>query len=503
MGTRQTEPRFQRPFERTGSTMTEPKRPVKYKALRQKRKRMILSLVLTVLVLGILAAALYAGMGLAEAKHPSPFRPEPVGTEPDNSGETEPEGQTADIGTEDSTEPVTEKVTETVTEPITEKVTEKITEPVTEKVTEKVTEPVTEKVTEKVTEPVTEKVTEKVTEPVAEPVTEKVTEPVTEKVTEPVKEPVKPARELHRTDIGVHTDYRGGWLDLRDYPTKKALSDAAKKLRESGYTAVTVDFKRAGGMLGYASAVSDAKTYGALDEASALTASEIVKTLHEADLFVTGRFSVFCDDCFAKKNNAPDVLMNKKGFRYSDGLSRWASVQSKDKAWAYMLSLLEEIGKSGVDEVLFSDFGLPGDNGTTAYVLSDKTGYMDAPAAFLAEAVKKLPGIAVSFAVDAQTLLSGTDAARGYEIMQLAKLSTDFTVLLRTDTLADGMKLGSVTLANVETDPASAVSAALNALKNTKYSVRPQMTLTGKAKNDRAQTAAAAAFGTGVFQFVK
>lgn len=467
--------------------MTEPKRPVKYKALRQKRKRMILSLVLTVLVLGILAAALYAGMGLAEAKHPSPFRPEPVGTEPDHSGETEPEEQTADIGTVDPTESVTEKVSETVTEPITEKTTEKITEPVTEKVAEKVTEPVTEKVTEKVTEPVTEPVTEKVTEP----------------VTEPVKEPVKPARELHRTDIGVHTDYRGGWLDLRDYPTKKALSDAAEKLRESGYTAVTVDFKRAGGMLGYASAVSDAKTYGALDESSALTVSEIVKILHEADLFVTGRFSVFRDDCFAKKNSAPDVLMNEKGFRYSDGASRWASVQSKDKAWAYMLSLLEEIGKSGVDEVLFSDFGLPGDNGTTAYVLSDPTGYMDAPAAFLSEAVKKLPGTAVSFAVDAQTLLSGTDTARGYEIAQLAKLSPEFTVLLRTDVLSDGMKLGSVTLANVETDPAAAVSAALNALKNTKYSVRPQMTLTGKAKNDRAQTAAASGFGTGVFQFVK
>ena len=491
MGTRQTEPRFRRPFERTGSTMTEPKRPVKYKALRQKRKRMILSLVLTVLVLGILAAALYAGMGLAEAKYPSPFRPEPVGTEPDNSGETDPEEQTADIGTEDPTEPVTEKASETVTEPITEKAAEKITEPVTEKVTEKVTEPVTETITEKVTEPVAE--------PVTEPVTEKVTEPVTE----PIKEPVKPARELHRADIGVHTDYRGGWLDLRDYPTKQALSDAAKKLRESGYTAVTVDLKRAGGMLGCASAVSEAKTYGALDEASVLTASEIVGVLHEADLFVTGRFSVFRDDCFAKKNSAPDVLMNEKGFRYSDGVSRWASVQSKDKAWAYMLSLLEEIGKSGVDEVLFSDFGLPGDNGTTAYVLSDMTGYMDAPAAFLAEAVKKLPGIAVSFAVDAQTLLSGTDTVRGYEIMQLAKLSTDFTVLLRTDVLSDGMKLGSATLGNVETDPASAVSAALNALKNTKYSVRPQMTLTGKAKNDRAQTAAAAAFGAGVFQFVK
>lgn len=418
-----------------------------------RKRRVTVILVAVVLVLVLLSCALIAVFQSADAPKP-----------PKNNGEE----------TQDSTSDDT-------------KDTQSDSEQKTEPQTDKQTDPGTDSRTEPQTDPDTEPVTEPKTEPVSDP------EPQTEPITDPTP-------DLHRTDVGAYENYRGGWLDIAAYGTKEALTKAGAALRAEGYTAVTVDLKAGGGMLGYASAYADAKTFGAVPKTAVLTVSEIVDALHDADLFVTGRFSVFRDDCFAKKNSAPDVLMNENGFRYSDGASRWASVFSKDKAWTYELALLAEIAGSGIDEVLLTDYALPGDNGTTAYISDETQNAAETAAAFVTEAAKKLPGITLSLAADADALLSGEKD--GCNIEKLSHLCAGFSVDLTADALTDGRKIGAEVISDAKNDPGAAVKLVLDVLGTRQYPVRPMMSLTGNAGRDRGQKTAAETI-TGIYQMAE
>lgn len=349
--------------------------------------------------------------------------------------------------------------------------------------------------------------TEAVTDAVAE--TEAVTEPVTELVTEPpvVIEPT-PAeteppkqQESQIKDVATTKNYKGGYLDLADYPTSAELRKAADALKADGYTAVMVELKYDNGKLAYQSNVTEAKDFGANPSVAAQKLDTIVDTLHDAGLYVTGRVCALRDD-LAAKGNSDAALMNTAGFRYSDGASRWISVYSTE-GQDYVLSLLSEMKAAGVDEIMLRDYALPADAGTTSPKYDAKIKKTDAVKSFLNRVDSTLSGVALNLELDAVTLASGGDETMGIDCSAFGAIADSVTADITLSNLRDGMTIGTKTIADVDADPAKTVETVLSALDASALNIRPLLELTGNATKDAAQIAAAVNRGYGAYQMTE
>ena len=428
------------------------RRPVKYKTRQAAKNRMIAAAVSTVLGVGVIGGAAAAvllnrdddgidGIGSGtDTQSATPVITDTVNGTDDTAGSTE------DIGTE--------------TEPLTE----------------------------------TEAVTEAVTEPATEP-------PV---VTEPTPAETEPPTQQQGTQVGDVTtlkNYKGGYLDLSDYPTIGELKTAAEALKADGYTAVMVELKYDNGKLAYKSDVAEAKEYGANPSVAAQKLDDIVDTLHDAGLYVTGRVCALRDD-LAAKGNSDAALMNTAGFRYSDGASRWISVYSEE-GQDYVLSLLSEMKSAGVDEIMLRDYALPADAGTTAPKYETSVAKSDAVKTFLDRVDSTLSGTALNLELDAVTIVSGGDETMGIDCSALGSIADSITADITLSNLRDGMTVGGKTIADVDADPAKTVETVLSALDASALNIRPLLELTGNTAKDAAQITVALNKGYGAYQMTE
>lgn len=427
------------------------RRPVKYKTRQAARNRMIAAVTSAVLGVGVIGGAAAAVLLSRD------------------------DDAIDGIGTGTDTQTGLPAVTDTLTD---------TTDPVESDM--QTTEPVTEVQTE--TEPLTEVVTEPVTEP---PV---VTEP-TPVETEP---PKQEDTQTPAGDVATTKNYKGGYLDLVDYPTTAELKKAADALKADGYTAVMVELKYDNGKLAYKSDVALAKDFGANPSVAAQKLDVIVDTLHDAGLYVTGRVCALRDD-LAAKGNSDAALMNTAGFRYSDGASRWISVYSED-GQDYVLSLLAEMKAAGVDEIMLRDYALPADAGTTAPKYDANVKKTDAVKTFLGRVDSTLSGVALNLELDAVTIAAGGDDTMGIDTSSFGAIADSITADITLSNLRDGMTIGGKTIADVDADPAKTVEAVLSALDASALNIRPLLELTGNATKDAAQIAAAINRGYGAYQ---
>lgn len=299
-------------------------------------------------------------------------------------------------------------------------------------------------------------------------------------------------------DVGTTKNYKGGYLDLSEYPTTAELESAALVLKAQGYTAVMVELKYDNGKLSYKSSVAKAKEYGANPSVAALSLDDIVDTLHGAGLYVTGRVCALRDD-LAAKGDTDAALMNTAGFRYSDGASRWISVYS-DTGTDYILSLLAEMKNAGVDEIMLRDYALPADAGTTSPAYDKTVSKTDAVKTFVSSVKDTLSGTALNLEMDAVTIAAGNDTTQGIDCSALAALCDSVTADITLSNLSDGMTIGGVTIADVDADPAKTVETVLKALDASALNIRPLFELTGNASTDAAQIAAAENRGYAAYQ---
>ena len=444
------------------------RRPIKYKRRQAARNRMIA--IITASVLGV------AVIGGASAA---------IMMSRDDEGI---EG----IGTSNGTDSAIPVITDTV---ITDTVT-------TDKVT---TDTVGDTAGD--TEPidVSTDTTAAVTEPAPVETEPPQTEPVTQPPeTEPIPVETKPAGETPSVvvgDVSTLKNYRGGYLDLADYPTKGELKTAAAKLRAEGYTAVMVELKYDNGKLAYQSKVKEAKDWGANPSVAALDLKTIVDTLHGEGLYVTGRVCALRDDLAAKGNSAA-ALMNTAGFRYSDGASRWISVYSTE-GQNYILALLGEMKNAGVDEIMLRDFALPGDAGTTAPKYDSAVTKTDAVGMFLGRVDNALSGASLNLELDAVTIAAGNDSTRGIEWAKINAVADSITADITLSNLRDGMTIGGKTIADVDADPAKTVDTILTVIEESASNIRPLLELTGNAAKDAAQVAAVKNRGYDAYQMTE
>ena len=432
------------------------RRPVKYKTRQAAQKR-----ILTAAVAAVLGVGVIGGAAAAVILNRDDEGNIGIGTGSDTAGAVI--SDTADSGIADSTD--TAQSTDTAAEDTTPA-------PGTE------TEPLQ-------TEPA-------VTEPAAtEPV---VTEP-TPVVTEP---PADNPPQTEITGVASTKNYKGGYLDLSDYPTTTSLKTAADALKADGYTAVMVELKYDNGKLAYKSEVAEAVEFGANPSVAALALDDIVDVLHNAGLYVTGRVCAFRDDLAAKGNSAL-ALMNTAGFRYSDGASRWISVYTT-AGQDYLLALLNEMEDAGVDEVMLRDFALPADAGTTAPKHEVSTGRFETVESFVKRISTECAGLSLNLEIDVETLAAGSDDETYINCEALAPYTDSITADITLSNLRDGMSIGGKTIADVDADPAKTVDTVLSALDGVALNIRPLIELTGNASVDAAQIAAAQNRGYGAYQ---
>ncbi len=352
--------------------------------------------------------------------------------------------------------------------------------------------------------PVTDVPTE--TLPVTEPVTEPVTQPP--ETAAPTVTDAPAAEETEQTpavtpgkDVATTKNYKGGYLDLSDYLTASELEGAAKKLRADGYTAVMVELKYDNGKLAYKSSVEEAKDFGANPSVAAQELDDIVDILHDAGLYVTGRVCALRDD-LAAKGNTDAALMNTAGFRYSDGASRWISVYS-EAGQDYILALLSEMQRAGVDEIMLRDYALPADAGTTSPKYDTSVSKTDAVKTFLGRVDSTLSGTALNLEMDVATIAAGKDDTMGIDCSAFGTIADSITADMTLSNLRDGMTVGGKTIADVDADPAKTVETLLAAIDASPLNIRPLFELTGNASHDAAQIAAAQNRGYGAYQMTE
>jgi len=311
--------------------------------------------------------------------------------------------------------------------------------------------------------------------------------------------PTQPDSQI--TDVATTKNYKGGYLDLAEYPTRNELKKAAEALKADGYTAVMVELKYDNGKLSYKSNVAEAKEFGANPSVAAQSLDDIVDILHGAGLYVTGRVCALRDD-LAAKGNSDAALMNVAGFRYSDGASRWISVYSTE-GQDYVLSLLSEMKQAGVDEIMLRDYALPADAGTTAPKYDNSVSKTDAVRTFLDRVDKILSGAALNLELDAVTIAAGGDETMGIDCSDYGAIADSITADITLSNLRDGMTIGGKTIADVDADPAKTVETVLSALDASALNIRPLLELTGNAAKDAAQVAAAQNKGYGAYQMTE
>ncbi|MBR4200317.1 MAG: hypothetical protein IKQ91_03450, partial [Oscillospiraceae bacterium] len=141
-----------------------------------------------------------------------------------------------------------------------------------------------------------------------------------------------------------------------------AMEDAAKQYAAEGYTSLILPLKLENGMLQYASAVEQAVTCGASNE-SMLTLREITNAANRSHMQCTALFSSLLDQTYSN-------YFMEGTYVFQDGATRWFDNKPEEggKPWlnpfdpaasAYLSALTEEIGKSGITDIICTNIVCP------------------------------------------------------------------------------------------------------------------------------------------------
>lgn len=146
-----------------------------------------------------------------------------------------------------------------------------------------------------------------------------------------------------------------------------AFKDSLARLRDEGYTSVTLELKPISGILPYKSAVLQATEYGLIDERASLDLNQLVAAIKEAGLLPAANISAF------KDQNAAHVSRDNS-FAYADQLkTNWLdnSLANGGKAWLnpymenarkYICDITAEISRAGFEIITVQNIMFPDKN---------------------------------------------------------------------------------------------------------------------------------------------
>lgn len=120
-----------------------------------------------------------------------------------------------------------------------------------------------------------------------------------------------------------------------------------------GLNAVVIDIKDYSGYVSYAMDVPEVKTAGAEKELRILKPNELIKRLHDKNIYVIGRITVFQDPILAKAH--PEwALQNKNtGKIWTDNHKLAWLDPAGQPTWDYVISIAKDALNRGFDEINF------------------------------------------------------------------------------------------------------------------------------------------------------
>jgi hypothetical protein len=132
-------------------------------------------------------------------------------------------------------------------------------------------------------------------------------------------------------------------------------------IKKHNLNAIVIDIKDYSGYLSYALPSEKASQSGALNQIRILYPNKIIKKLHDENIYVIGRITVFQDPIFAKSFSSEAIKNKTTGELWKDnkGLS-WIDPKSK-LYWDYILEISRDAWNRGFDELNFDYIRFPSD----------------------------------------------------------------------------------------------------------------------------------------------
>lgn len=137
--------------------------------------------------------------------------------------------------------------------------------------------------------------------------------------------------------------------------------------KDERLNAVVIDIKDYSGYLAYKTDIPEAKVSGAEDNLRIADINEVIKRLHDRNIYVIGRISVFQDPVLA--GYRPEwAVQSPEGSVWKDrkGLL-WLDPGAKP-VWDYNLAIAKDALERGFDEVNFDYIRFPSDGNLTAII---------------------------------------------------------------------------------------------------------------------------------------
>lgn len=190
---------------------------------------------------------------------------------------------------------------------------------------------------------------------------------VLEKESEVVKQEPVPVKKTNQ-DIDYQSQlanppevvkaiYATGWTA----GSASRINALIKLIEETELNALVIDVKDYSGFISYEIDNPELKAAGAFDELRIIKPNELIKKLHDKNIYVIARVTVFQDSILAKAHPEWAVQSSSTGSTWKDrkGLA-WMDPASRE-VWNYNLEIAKDALARGFDEVNFDYIRFPSD----------------------------------------------------------------------------------------------------------------------------------------------
>ncbi|MGB9609120.1 MAG: putative glycoside hydrolase, partial [Minisyncoccia bacterium] len=156
--------------------------------------------------------------------------------------------------------------------------------------------------------------------------------------------------------------YATGWSAGSDQKINQLISI----IKKNNLNAIVIDIKDYSGYLSYVLPSEKAKKAGAFNQIKILAPNKLIQKLHNENIYVIGRITVFQDPVFAKAYPEEAVKNKLTGELWKDnkGLN-WIDPQSKNY-WDYIIEISRDAWDRGFDELNFDYIRFPSDGNLNA-----------------------------------------------------------------------------------------------------------------------------------------
>ena len=226
-----------------------------------------------------------------------------------------------------------------------------------------------------------------------------------------------------------------------------------------------IDIKDVDGVVGYKSDIPAVKEIDAW--ISKYNADDVIKTLHENDIYVIGRLVCFKDPVLSSKK--PDLAVkNINGGIWKDNFGvSWLDPYNRN-SWSYLIDIAKEAVKKGFDEIQFDYIRFPNDGDKKAMVFSSNNEQKyEAVNAFLAYARQELPNVRLSADVFGIICESPEDTEDIGQYLELIGKDIEYiSPMVYPSHYAFGQIVNNVTFAKPDFEPYAVVYNSLVKAKN-------------------------------------